>query len=707
MERQYNEAAARAVLGYLYDHDMYMLAEQFCIDCPYLGMDQSTFERGRIPVNVLQKPLEQVMKEFIAMQSQLLQLVNICSSVVAFPHTDSPIVLVGHLINVLKSSGTGQVFDAVISTLPSYNGWDDSTPHPPSQPPPPDTAPRDEVQNMNASAHNSTVSSLATDTLHSVNASVVSPNESITRCVEPQPIPMVVEKLTEPINISTFQNSPVNGKRITPDSIPSPGDKQSNPPANNTNNPTVTLSPHCTNHPNKPPVSVTLKPSQETELLATTNPPKVTSVRNEPTSENTRTLHGVTIVGVDPPRSNATPLDNPILPGTASSRSTSSRKRTHIRILDFGTPPFKRDSPATAYCSSANRQPSPPPMKTPYIHAIPVLKFPPSAERSLEQQRRSVLSQPPVQTEQLKPKKVNAKRRLKRLGLRKRSKRTVSSITIKNKLVAETILRTKKLTPKAVPRQPDTPFTSCQPSATKLVQGNHPKDEPASSSSINYVSPIRSTTSQLLHNTKEPSPTKEGPVVRPLSGSPPRALMPPGSPGCPVDPLAIYPMTPRFLTRPLQPLCMLSPLLGPLDLSSISQIKSISHTKPSDINTPCYPITPGCAITPSPPPDSVSYYEGKPPPPVCTGREGNRAEDEAYDSEPSEEANGASREPQLTLTTNDEEITIRYQEGQRQLGPLRERDSEYDERLASRIEIDNGHRVFQIAISPIINLFEK
>ena len=40
------------------------------MDSPYLRADQGSFELGRIPVNVLQKPLQQVMKEFIAMQSQ-------------------------------------------------------------------------------------------------------------------------------------------------------------------------------------------------------------------------------------------------------------------------------------------------------------------------------------------------------------------------------------------------------------------------------------------------------------------------------------------------------------------------------------------------------------------------------------------------------------------------------------------------------------
>lgn len=200
--------------------------------------------------------------------------------------------------------------------------------------------------------------------------------------------------------------------------------------------------------------------------------------------------------------------------------------------------------------------------------------------------------------------------------------------------------------------------------------------------------------------------------VRPPSRSPPRSLLPPGSPGCPVDPLAVYPMTPRFLTRPLQPLCMLSPLLGPLDMSGVSQLKSGSHSKPTDINTPGYPITPGCATTPSPPPDSgpgVSYYEGgKPTEPPAPGAERAEVGAPGDDGEASDgEEAGQCYEPQLTLAAGSEEIRIVYQrEGTRRLGTLRERDSEYEERLASRIEIDNGQRVFQIAISPIINLFE-
>ncbi|XP_061500828.1 uncharacterized protein LOC4576134 [Anopheles gambiae] len=735
MEKQYHEVAARAVLGYLYDHDMYMLAEQFCMDSPYLRADQGSFELGRIPVNVLQKPLQQVMKEFIAMQSQLLQLVNLCSTVVAFPHTDSTMVLVDHLINVLKSSGTGPVLDAVITTLPAYSAaWADSQSPPPSHPtPPPAAAGPPTALNTSGSMQDSTVSAFSVQSQLEPDLSMMPVDLSMIETVAPDPLPT-----------SAHKRPPVSADQPVPvEQHPSPAcglAQQSNSPANRSH---PHVHPHQLSKP--PPVTVTLQSSHDTELLAT-NPPEVAPVgasdENVPPVATTTAAAGVTLT--DPPRSNATPLDNPIVPGTASSRSTSSRKRTHIRILDFGTPPYKRGSPSTGgYSSSAGRRPSPPPKAvTPTVRPRPVLKLPVTEEEQATSappppppaqppppvqppspppppppvQPSSPTPPPPApsaQTEQPQPKKEIVQRRPKRPEEQQRSKRAVAS-----KPQTETIPRSTIPTPPAkVPAvtEPVPTTSTCQPSTSSaMVPPNPPKEAPAPSSSTK--SPRRGTTTTITtsqppsqHHTK----AKEVPVsVRPPSRSPPRSLLPPGSPGCPVDPLAVYPMTPRFLTRPLQPLCMLSPLLGPLDMSGVSQLKSGSHSKPTDINTPGYPITPGCATTPSPPSDSgpgVSYYEGgKPTEPPAPGAEraevGAPGDDgEASDGEEAEQC----YEPQLTLAAGSEEIRIVYQRvGTRRLGTLRERDSEYEERLASRIEIDNGQRVFQIAISPIINLFE-
>ncbi|XP_040174249.1 extensin-like [Anopheles arabiensis] len=718
MEKQYHEVAARAVLGYLYDHDMYMLAEQFCMDCPYLRADQGSFELGRIPVNVLQKPLQQVMKEFIAMQSQLLQLVNLCSTVVAFPHTDSTMVLVDHLINVLKSSGTGPVLDAVITTLPAYSAaWADSQSPPPSHPtPPPAAAGPPTVLNTSDSMQDSNVSTISVQSRLEEDISMMPVDLSMIETVAPDPLPTSAHKRPP---VSADQPVPVEQQH------PSPACGL----AQQSNSPAVRSHPH--QHSKPSPVTVTLQSPQETELLAT-NPPQVAPVgasdENVPPAATTTTAASVTLA--DPPRSNATPLDNPIVPGTASSRSTSSRKRTHIRILDFGTPPYKRGSPSTSgYSSSTGRRLSPPPKAvTPTVRPRPVLKLPvteeeqatpapPPAHPPPPAQPPSPPPPPPVQpsspppppppppsatTEQPQPKKE--------IVQRQRSKRAVAS-----KPETETIPPSKIPTPPAkVPAatEPAPTTSSCQPTTSSaMVPPNPPKEAPAPSSSTK--SPRRATTTSQppnQHHTK----AKEVPVsVRPPSRSPPRSLLPPGTPGCPVDPLAVYPMTPRFLTRPLQPLCMLTPLLGPLDISGVSQLKSGSHSKPSDINTPGYPITPGCASTPSPPPDSgpgVSYYEGgKPTAPPAPSAERAEVGAPGDDGEASDgEEAGQYFEPQLTLAAGSEEIRVVHQrEGRRRPGTLRERDSEYEERLASRIEIDNGQRVFQIAIAPIINLFEN
>uniref|UniRef100_A0A182SNM0 Uncharacterized protein n=1 Tax=Anopheles maculatus TaxID=74869 RepID=A0A182SNM0_9DIPT len=205
------------------------------------------------------------------------------------------------------------------------------------------------------------------------------------------------------------------------------------------------------------------------------------------------------------------------------------------------------------------------------------------------------------------------------------------------------------------------------------------------------------------------------PAFRPASTSPPRSVVP-GSPACPIDPLALCPMTPRFLTRPLQPLCMLSPLLGTLDLSGISQVKSHSHSKPAtDINTPGYPITPGNAITPSPSPEgSVSYYESEAKCNERATRNSASMDDEAYNSESdhhrgrSDGSPGAFK-PLLTLTANSEEIVIRYDE--KASLPLRVRNDQHERevaaQLAARIEIDDGNgKVFQIAVSPLMELYK-
>uniref|UniRef100_A0A182Y7G4 Uncharacterized protein n=1 Tax=Anopheles stephensi TaxID=30069 RepID=A0A182Y7G4_ANOST len=692
MEKQYNEVAARAVLAYLYDHDMYSLAEQFCMANPYLKVHQGALEKGITPVSSLQKPLRDVLKEFIVMQSQLLQLVNLCSSVIEFPHASSVVVLADHLINVLKTSGTGEVMRAVVSTIPASE-W--SAEHSPAAP----------TRNVSYGGANTTGSSQtlqeqpysAGDAVLGqeiiISSSDMSLIETLTRCVNTDSsMPIVVEN-----PIYSRPHSALNGTVLTTENVPPPYTKQSNG-QQTTSTTTIAPTPQS-NQPNKRPHhATTLQQARESEPASSSNhppppsaaatvPPVPTSVPKDgtdklPSSAATKLTNGAT-------RSNATPLDHPILPGAVSSRSTSSRKRSHIRILDFGTPPLKRGSPSTI------GRPSP-------VIPSPAQLNAPKRAILMEEQPAPVSNRgnvtPPVpppppppsanQHDKPIPKKVLIK------GIIQCGKRIICTGVGSKRPDART-------TPKSMPPSPAIP----RPTATSDT--NQPINLCKRSEHASAQTSCSTTTTTNLSTAK-----KLPLALRPPSASPPRSIMP-GSPAFPIDPLALCPMTPRFLTRPLQPLCMLSPLLGTLDQSGISQAKSHSHSKPAtDINTPGYPITPGNAITPSPTlSDSVSYYESE-----ATSNERTtvpRAEHESYDGGGGGgDGTPGPTKPLLTLTANSEEIAIRYDE-QDSL-PLRALRDGKDEdgqecaaQLAARIEIDDGNgKVFQIAVSPLIPLYE-
>ncbi|XP_049299001.1 mucin-17-like [Anopheles funestus] len=683
MENEFNEVAARAVLAYLYDHDMYKLAEQFCMANPYLETDRRSLQEGNLPVNFLHKPLKVVMKEFIVMQSQLLQLVNLCSGAISFPQSSSILELVDHLIKVLKSSGTGQVLKTVISTLPACIDWSETHSTTEPQPVPPNV-----VEHTNGgTVQGSSDMSFSADSLLGqdliITASDMSLMETITRCVELDTMPLIMENAVFTEQPSAVKANTLNGI-ITVGNIPPASGTQSNQTYTSTPSASTVpmITPQQTNQSKKPTHNVTLPLPHDNVPTATTNPslsiakgqqqaPSVSKANTEklppPTTGSLLTL------GTGVARSNATPLDNPIVPGAVSSRSTSSRKQSHIRILDFGTPPVKRGSPSVVGPSPV----IPSPIVSVPQRSLPVLKLTPTvcvADRN----------QPPVQTanEETKPKKVIVKRRLKRYGTRKQIKRIVGGKLSSKKLVKRTMPKRQMHSPDSLHQQSDS-INCTQPS--NVSQSNRNCLQPKVNASTINMSPAKS--------------------CRPPSASPTRAVVP-GSPSCPVDPLAVCPMTPRFLTRPLQPLCMLSPLLGTLDASAISHIKSTSHTKQTtDINTPRYPITPGNTITPSPPTECVSYYESEPGT-VNTARK-TGTNDETDDSETDRSESPGVAKPQLTLAASEgsEEISIQYVERER-FQPVMVEDREFNARLAARIEIDNGNRVFQIAVSPLITLYE-
>uniref|UniRef100_A0A182P7X8 Uncharacterized protein n=1 Tax=Anopheles epiroticus TaxID=199890 RepID=A0A182P7X8_9DIPT len=419
MEKQYNEVAARAVLGYLYDHDMYMLAEQFCIDCPYLGTGSSSFEWTRLPATVLQKPLQQVMKEFIAMQSQLLQLVNLCSTVVPFPPTESAVVLVDHLINLLKSSNMLGMFNEVIGNQPDYNPIQDIQPQP-IPPTPPEIVVGGSAASLDIPIEPVGSTAVPASSISPVHGMAV--NTPHMGPIEPNPPPTAVQE-QQPLAINQTEGVTL--------CVPPPStDNQSKPTAilaTVTNN-TVVLSPQQINQLKKP-VSVEGKPAASPTSGAHEHPAP------QPTEKGQSAL-----TGTDATQSNATPLDNPIVSGTTSSRSTSSRKRTHIRILDFGTPPIKRGSPSTSYCSSTGRQSPSAVPPSPPARAIPVLKLPASTDASLEEpekEQQAVATESDVQS---KPKKRTPGRPLELGDVNSNNQWPVGSTPV-TKQSAETVRR--------------------------------------------------------------------------------------------------------------------------------------------------------------------------------------------------------------------------------------------------------------------------
>ncbi|XP_050069111.1 uncharacterized protein LOC126557390 [Anopheles maculipalpis] len=701
MEKQYHEVAARAVLAYLYDHDMYSLAEQFCMANPYLRADQGALERGVMPVSSLHKPLRDVLKEFIVMQSQLLQLVNLCSSVIEFPIASSVLVLADHLIQVLKTSGTAEVLKTVVSTIPVCTDW--SVEHSPT---------------ATTSDHSHTVGDNSTGSLQTlqeqsysagntlleqdiiISASDMHLIETLTACVESDSsLPILVDNAVFSGPSSAVKSYGLNGV-LTVENVSYSDVKQST--VQQATTASVNTSPR-NNQLNKQPLGTG---QQQVREPITSNKPAPNAGDNVPKESTVKLPSTAAVITIDKltngtTRSNETPLDNPIVPGTVSSRSTSSRKRSHIRILDFGTPPFKRGSPSTVGRPSPVI-PSPALVNVPK-RAIPLEKQHLASSINQGNTHQPVQPAPPpppaVQNDEPKPKKVINKRRIVRCGVRRQGKRIIG-----------TKLYTKRLVPRMMPKSVPPPSTiPPQPTSDTNQPINLSKRADPPSTHKHHPS------SAILSTAKKHPLALQAP-----SASPPRSNVL-GSPACPIDPLALCPMTPRFLTRPLQPLCMLSPLLGTLDLSCVSQAKSHSHSKPTtDISTPGYPITPGNTITPSPPPtDTFSYYDSEATNgPRTTDPPNNSAsmDDEAYDSESDQHHRCGTHgspgvpKPLLTLTANSEEIVIRYDEDD--CSPLRVRDAKEEGReqaahLAARIEIDDGNgKVFHIAVSPLMELYE-
>uniref|UniRef100_A0A182W4Q1 LisH domain-containing protein n=1 Tax=Anopheles minimus TaxID=112268 RepID=A0A182W4Q1_9DIPT len=564
MENNVDEVTARAVLAYLYDNDMYDLAEQFYLRSPYLEEERGSMLDGSLPINYLQKPLQTMFQEYTTMQSQLLQLVNRSNNLVNYPHSYS----VQERVDVFLEFVQTCTVQASSASAPSH---------------------------VVANAHDLEYS--VTDELcHSA--------------------PLV----------ASVSN---NNLAITPGAIEDSAAAETEAP-NKLDNTSASNEPRENRTATSTPFSSALRQQiYPTENVPRDNAQAVKVVQQAPLANAENIPPNCAL-----PRANATPHDHPIVSGTASSRSTSSRNKSHIRILDFDTPPQLGSSPNPVIPTPAQVQPQ----LTSNVNTKP---------KKLTGQS-CMLCKRPMRHGKKVQKKMGKRSVLKRCITSRGSLHTCTVPSNRN----ETTIKTT---------------TDCAPT-------------------IN-MSPVKALPNAFW----------------PPSTSPSRTDGPDSPPACPIDPLAMCPMTPRFLIRPLQPLFMLSPLLGTLDASAISNVKSNSPTKPTDINTPRYPITPGNAITPSPPPYNVSYYESE-----QSGDHNDRLvpADEPDYSEPGVASAGTPK-PQLTLTASERstEIAIQYVERE-QLPPVAEHDPEFFARLASRIEIDNGNRVFQIAVSPTIALYE-
>uniref|UniRef100_A0A182SBE2 Uncharacterized protein n=1 Tax=Anopheles maculatus TaxID=74869 RepID=A0A182SBE2_9DIPT len=433
---------------------MYSLAEQFCMTNPYLKAYQGALEKGVTPVSFLQKPLRDVLQEFIVMQSQLFQLVNLCSSVIEFPLANSVVVLADHLINVLKTSGTAEVLRAVVSTIPCTEwGIENSAAAPTPVPSHCGENTIGSSQTPNDRSYNADDTLLGQDII--INASDVSFIEKLTPFVSSNSsMPIIVENAMVSEPSPTMKSSRLNGmlagKRYDAANVPPSYVKQSNGQQTTSTPPIV---PHQSNQSNKPPQNGTMQQVREPEPTSTSDQPaNVQQIASSVPKETTHKLpssaaasSAVTLTK-GATRSNATPLDNPILPGTVSSRSTSSRKRSHIRILDFGTPPFKRGSPSTV------GRPSP-------VIPSPALLSVPKRAVAMEQQPATAINRgyintpapppPPapvhsIPNEKPKPKKVIVKRRIMRCGVRRQGKRIINTKLCSRRLVARIVPKVRR-----------------------------------------------------------------------------------------------------------------------------------------------------------------------------------------------------------------------------------------------------------------------
>uniref|UniRef100_A0AAG5CPQ1 LisH domain-containing protein n=1 Tax=Anopheles atroparvus TaxID=41427 RepID=A0AAG5CPQ1_ANOAO len=357
MELLQNTQTARLVLAYLYNQHLESLAEEFCRKSPYLREELCLLESGDIPFRPFCRPLVQIFSEYNRMCMQVLTLIDQYEDRVSFPQSFSELDKVDMILNfnragvtpclqnvtnISKQSNTSPVIVAYTSQV--VKSAVNTTVSIPSEP---------LARKPNDVPHS--VSDCTTDT--SADDSVPIPTISLCReellqllmCEQDKENDSALSYLLQETapegtnGVSEQPNSrPMKEKVTVPqDEMVLPMNQPPLPPTSHvppTNPSSIDTS--ATNDQNQQkheePVASAYQQSEASAEAAQTGMKEIVAAR---------ILGSMAKAGFRSGTQNDTPPDNPIVKdASGGTRSTSSRKRSHIRILDFGTPASKRSS---------------------------------------------------------------------------------------------------------------------------------------------------------------------------------------------------------------------------------------------------------------------------------------------------------------------------------------------------------------------------
>uniref|UniRef100_A0A182IKB3 Uncharacterized protein n=1 Tax=Anopheles atroparvus TaxID=41427 RepID=A0A182IKB3_ANOAO len=583
MELLQNTQTARLVLAYLYNQHLESLAEEFCRKSPYLREELCLLESGDIPFRPFCRPLVQIFSEYNRMCMQVLTLIDQYEDRVSFPQSFSELDKVDMILNfnragvtpclqnvtnISKQSNTSPVIVAYTSQV--VKSAVNTTVSIPSEP---------LARKPNDVPHS--VSDCTTDT--SADDSV--PIPTISLCREELLQLLMCEQDKENDSALSYllqETAPegANGVSEHPDSRPMkekvtvpqdemvlPMNQPPLPPTSHvppTNPSSIDTS--ATNDQNQQkheePVASAYQQSEASAEAAQTGMKEIVAAR---------ILGSMAKAGFRSGTQNDTPPDNPIVKdASGGTRSTSSRKRSHIRILDFGTPASKRSSSVPGSADNtetgaysrklfADHQPSSP--------AKPIG----GAEEEYFQHKKGTAMASETKKGTVPSNLQHAALpRASRIATRSSTKKALgdNGISVSSAVTNTSKLPTKDSIPKMAPRPETTGTVRSADSTTNLVA-------------------VEAMALQAAH---PETPFK-------------------------IDPLFDYPMTPRFLTNPFLSVSKLDASAMSVAphreqcLAGGSSAGALSET--ADINTPGYPITPGAPGTPKSQPSphsAVCYY---------------------------------------------------------------------------------------------------